>query len=107
VAATRQVDKIIMHVLVHVKDKAVAVSCGDGQQPVRWLANVGTARYDDAQGRQLGQPVGVRLEDGTMLSLQQSLTDAGISDMQHVWVVYRTAKNPTAGGRTNVDEEED
>ena len=96
--------------MVHVKDKAIAVSCGDGQQPIRWLANVGTARFDDAQGRQLGQPSGVRLEDGTMLSLGQSLTDAGLQDMQHVWVVYKAfgkvVRSGKSGGGAN-DEQDD
>ena len=79
----------IMNLMVHVKQRVVAVSCGDGSQPVRWLANVGTARYDSAQGRSLGMPIGVRLEDGTLLGLGQTLSEAGLSDMQHVWVLFK------------------
>jgi len=75
--------------MVHIKQKVVAVSCGDGLQPVRWLANVGLARYDDAQGRSLGNPIGLRIEDGTMLGLTQNLQEAGLQDMQHVWVVLK------------------
>jgi hypothetical protein len=79
-----------MHIIVHVRNKPIAVSVGEpGLQPVRWLANVGTARYDAAQGRCLGFPVGVRLEDGSLLGLNQSLAEAGLRDMQHVWVVYK------------------
>ena len=78
-----------MLLMVHVKGKAIAVSCGDGRQPVRWLANVGMARFDEAQGRSLGQPVGVKLEDGTTLSLGQTLSDAGLRDQQHVWIVFK------------------
>ena len=99
-----------MHIMVHVKDKCIAVSCGDGQQPVRWLANVGTSRFDDSQGRQLGQPAGVRLEDGTMLSLGQSLTDAGLTDHQHVWVVYKAFGKALRGkpsGGAMEDEQDD
>ena len=99
-----------MHVLAHVKDKAIAVSCGDGTQPVRWLANVGLARYDEAQGRSLGVPVGVRLEDGQMLSLTQTIVDAGLRDQQHVWVVmqrFRTGEGKAAKGGAAADEEVD
>ena len=78
-----------LNILVHVKNKCVALSCGEGQQPVRWLANVGTARYDGGQGRCLGTPVGVRLEDGTPVDLSSSIAEAGLSDMQHVWIVYK------------------
>ena len=78
-----------LNLMVHVKEKVVAISCGDGTQPVRWLANVGLARYDDAQGRQLGMPTGLKLEDGTMLGLGQKLVDAGLQDQQHVWVVMK------------------
>jgi len=78
-----------MHIMVHVKQKCLAVSVGDGDQPVRWLANVGTARYDSQQGRSLGIPAGVRLEDGSLLGLGQTLVEAGLRDMQHVWIMYK------------------
>ena len=42
-----------MCVLVHVKQRCIAVSCGDGSQPVRWLANVGITRHDYSLGRSL------------------------------------------------------
>ena len=78
-----------MHIMVHVKERCIAVACGDGDQPVRWLANVGTSRFDAAQGRSLGVPSGVRLEDGSLLPLGGSLAEAGLADMQHVWIVYK------------------
>ena len=87
-----------MHIMVHVKDKAVAVSCGDGHQPVKWLANVGMARYDDAQGRSLGTPAAVKLENGTPLTLTSTLTDAGLSDLQHVYVVFKPHQSPAQKG---------
>lgn len=81
----------IMKVLVHVKDKCIPVSVGNGDQPVRWLANVGIARHDDNQGRMLGLPVGVKAEDGSMLNMDSTLAAAQISDMQHVWVHFKGA----------------
>ena len=81
----------IMKVLVHVKEKCIPVSVGNGDQPVRWLANVGIARHDDNQGRMLGLPVGVKAEDGSMLNMDSTLAAAQISDMQHVWVHFKGA----------------
>ena len=84
-----------------------AVSCGDGTQPVRWLANVGVTRYDDAQGRSLGVPIGVRLEDGTLLGLGQSISEAGIQDLQHVHVVLKGQGKPSKGQHASLDELDD
>ena len=81
-----------MKVLVHVKEKCIPVSVGNGDQPVRWLANVGIARHDDNQGRMLGLPVGVKAEDGSMLNMDSTLAAAQISDMQHVWVHFKGAR---------------
>ena len=81
----------IMQVLVHVKEKCIPVSVGNGDQPVRWLANVGIARHDDNQGRMLGLPVGVKAEEGSMLNMDSTLVAAQISDMQHVWVHFKGA----------------
>jgi hypothetical protein len=65
------------------------------------------ARYDEAQGRSLGQPVGVRLEDGTQLSLAQTLVDAGLRDQQHVWVLFKAFKSDAQrkGGAIAADDD--
>lgn len=81
-------------VLVHVKQRCIPVSCGDGTQSARWLANVGMVRHDDFLGRSLGAPAGLKLGSGRMVPLQQSLNDAGIQDGHHVWVVLRGAARP-------------
>jgi hypothetical protein len=87
-----------MYLMVHVKNKCIPVSCGEGHQQAKWLAHVGVARYDDTQGRSLGLPVGIRLENGTILGGTQTLSEAGLKDMQHVWVVFKeqnlTATSP-------------
>lgn len=84
-----------MKVLVHVKEKCIPVSVGDGGQPVRWLANVGIARHDDHQGLTLGVPVGVKAEDGSLLNMDSTLVAAEITDMQHVWVTFKGAALPS------------
>ena len=83
-----------MRVLVHVRETCVPVSVGEGTQLVRWLANVGIARHDE--GRALGLPMGVKAEDGSLLSMDASLVEAGIKDLTHVWVVLRGASRPAA-----------
>ena len=99
-----------MHLMVHVKSKVCAIACGDGSQPVKWIANVATARYDEAQGRSLGQPSGVRLEDGTRLSLTQTLADAGLKNQQHLWIVFQKLRAggaaPKATGAADVDDDD-
>ena len=86
-----------MVVLVHVKQRCIPVSCGAGSQPVRWLANVAITRHDDSLGRSLGPPAGVKLASGQLVPLQQTLTDAGLRDGQHVWVVLKGAQRPSGG----------
>eukprot|EP00964_Phaeocystis_antarctica_P091273 scaffold58510_cov66-Phaeocystis_antarctica.AAC.6 len=82
-----------MKVLVHVKEKCIPVSVGNGDQPVRWLANVGIARHDDHQGLTLGLPVGVKAEDGSLLNMDSTLVAAKLTDMQHVWVTFKDHKD--------------
>ena len=71
-----------MHVLVHIGAKSVLVSVGDGDQPVRWLANVGVARHDEQQGRSLGVPIGVKIDNGTMLNMQDSIAESGLTEVR-------------------------
>ena len=94
-----------MHLMVHIKQKVIAVSVGDGTQPVKWLANVGMARYDEGQGRSLGLPSGVRLADGKLLSLTQTLAEAGLQDLQHVWLVFKSTKTGKSGTASYGDDD--
>ena len=102
-----------MHLFVHVAKTVISVSVGDGQQPVKWIADVGMARYDENQGRGLGVPTGVRLEDGSLLGLTQSIADAGLKDGSHVWCVFRSftasekGKKPTGGAAAATFDEDD
>ena len=71
-----------MHVLVHIGAKSVLVSVGEGDQPIRWLANVGVARHDEQQGRSLGVPIGVKIDNGTMLNMQDSIAESGLTEVR-------------------------
>ena len=85
-----------MHVLVHIGAKSVLVSVGEGDQPVRWLANVGVARHDEQQGRSLGVPIGVKIDNGTMLNMQDSIAESGLTEVRACHTPHRhTATQPT------------
>ena len=89
-----------MIVLVHVRQRTITVACGDGSQPVRWLANVGITRHDESLGRSLGAPVSMKMASGQLVPLDQTLVDAGIRNGQHVWVVLKGLQPTTEKART-------
>mmetsp|Transcript_134195 Transcript_134195/g.233164 ORF Transcript_134195/g.233164 Transcript_134195/m.233164 type:complete len:142 (+) Transcript_134195:114-539(+) len=94
-----------MRVKVHVREKTFVVSCGDGGQRIRWLANVGIVRYDEkTKGMELGPPRGVRMEDGARLNLDDIICTR-LTDGADVWVILKedliyteTDANQTAVG---------
>lgn len=71
---------------MHVRDKIISVECGTGTQSIRWLANVGVARYDDSFGKSLGPPVGVQREGGTMCANDDRVVDV-LGPDQHCFVL--------------------
>ena len=75
-----------MKVNVHVREKSFVVHCGEGGQDVRWLCMVGVARFDPSFGDETGDPVGLRLEDGTVLDMGGSVAET-LEDGTHVWVI--------------------
>lgn len=78
-----------MVVLVHIKQRLIPVSCGNGSQSVRWLANAAILRHDDSLGRALGPAAGVKLGSGRMLPMNQTLRESGLRDGQHVWIILK------------------
>jgi len=44
-----------MRVIAHVRERQIEVQCGDGTQPVKWLADVAASRYDASYGLELGE----------------------------------------------------
>lgn len=75
-----------MRVHLHVRDKVIAVECGDGSQQVRWLGHVGVARYDDQFGKSLGAAKGVQKEGGVICEPTDRICDALEHD-QHCFVI--------------------
>ena len=75
-----------MRVYLHVRDKVVPVECGDGLQQVRWLGNVGVARYDDQFGKSLGAARGVQKEGGVLCEPTQRICDV-LEHEQHCFII--------------------
>ena len=75
-----------MRVHLHVRDKTIAVECGPGTQRIKWLANIGVARYDDSFGRSLGAPQALQKEGGVMCDPNNRIIDE-LGPEQHAFVV--------------------
>jgi hypothetical protein len=75
-----------MRVHLHVRDKIITVEVGAGTQKIKWLANVGVARYDSSFGRSLGAPRGVQKEGGHMCDPTASVNSV-LENEQHCFVV--------------------
>lgn len=73
-----------MKVIVHVREKAIVVPCGEGTQKVKWLGHVGIARYEPPSGTELGVPRLIKSDSGP-LDLNATVKDV-IPDGAHVWV---------------------
>lgn len=74
-----------MRIRVNVKDKQIYVQCGEGDQPVRWLANAAINRYDRNNGLELGSPVSVTLEDGSQINMNSQINEK-LRDGEQVFV---------------------
>ncbi|KAF4649419.1 hypothetical protein FOL47_002100, partial [Perkinsus chesapeaki] len=79
-----------MRLLVHVRDRSFVIRCGAGEQHVRWLANVGIARYCPVYSKRgssvrLGTPSGVRFENGRYLDMTGKICEQLEND-DEIWV---------------------
>lgn len=68
-------------------EKIIPVQCDQGTQRIRWLANVGIARFDDNSGISLGVPRGVQDEVGQLLDLNALISS--LKNEEHVWVLLK------------------
>lgn len=82
-----------MKIEVYVKDKVFTINCGTGSQKLRWLAEVGALKYDPNSMMKVGEPKGIRLEDGTMLNLNDRISDR-LYDNIRVWVLFQEQGSP-------------
>eukprot|EP00796_Vickermania_ingenoplastis_P010762 gene10762-7490_t len=75
---------ITMRIFVHVREKVIALQCGEGTQEVMWLANAAMVHYDSSFGRRFGPPTAVRKEGGVVCDPNARVCDA-LRDDQHVF----------------------
>ncbi len=81
--------KTSIHVIVHVLDKTVQVSCGVGSQRIRWLGNVAITRWDEENSegwRTLGVPEKVLDSEGNEMDMGGTIHDL-LEDQSEVTVV--------------------
>ena len=62
------------------------VHCGDGHQKIRWLAEVACHRYDPDYLFELGPIADVKLKEGKLLNLDDSI-EAALQDNVHLYVL--------------------
>jgi len=83
------------YIYVKVADKIIKVSCGDARQRVKWLGNVGIARWDEEnhQGwKRLGIPTNISDINGKHLQPGAIIRDV-LRNGDHV--IIRTSLNPS------------
>ena len=57
----------MMKLEVHIKDKIFTMTCGEGTQKVRWIADAAVVRYEHFYSQLTANPVSVAIEDGKQL----------------------------------------
>lgn len=81
----------------HVLETTIEVSCGNGNQRLKWLGNVAISRYDqeDFQGwKVLGVAKSIKNGEGTELELGATIKDV-LSDGDEVTVVPSVSLDKT------------
>ncbi|EAN96294.1 hypothetical protein C3747_126g436c [Trypanosoma cruzi] len=78
-----------MRIYVHVREKVIALECGDGTQDVIWLGNAAMVHYDSSFGRKYGSPKCIQKEGGITCDPDARVCDL-LDDNQHVFAVLDT-----------------
>lgn len=82
-----------MRVEVYVREKVLSMNVGVGSQRVRWLAEAATLRYQANSMFHTGEPKLVKLEDGSVLGMNERISDR-LADNGRVWVLYEDLSAP-------------
>ena len=72
----------------HVRDVAIPIHCGSGEQSLKWLASVAIARWDTKDTRgflTLGTPKSIKDEDQQELDMSATIRDV-LQNRQHVFI---------------------
>ena len=76
-----------MKIEVYVKDSVFTINCGNGAQKLRWLTETAALKYDPNAMMKIGEPKCLKLEDGTLLNLNDRISDR-LYDNVRVWIVF-------------------
>jgi hypothetical protein len=76
-----------MRIEVYIREKVVSISCGIGAQKIRWLVEAASLRYDPNSMLSTGEPKIIKLEDGTILNMNDRISEK-LVDNARVWVLY-------------------
>ncbi|EAN85983.1 hypothetical protein TcCL_ESM08463 [Trypanosoma cruzi] len=85
----RRKELVSMRIYVHVREKVIALECGDGTQDVIWLGNAAMVHYDSSFGRKYGSPKCIQKEGGITCDPDARVCDL-LDDNQHVFAVLDT-----------------
>ena len=76
-----------MRIEVYIRDKVISISCGVGAQKIKWLADAASLRYDNNSMLSTGEPKSVKIEDGSLLNMNDRICDR-LVDNSRIWLIY-------------------
>jgi hypothetical protein len=65
------------------------VHCGDGKQPIRWLADVAVYKYDTNYNMCAGTPAALRYENNVEVDMNSSINNEGLKDDGHLFLHFK------------------
>jgi hypothetical protein len=73
---------------VLIRDQKFKIYCGQGNQNIRWLTDVAIFRYENQTGTTCGLAFGLKLENGNMCDLQETINTILKKD-ENVWILLK------------------
>ncbi|CCW71283.1 unnamed protein product [Phytomonas sp. Hart1] len=80
-----------MRIFVHIRDKIIALQCGDGTQEVSWLGNAAMVHYDSSFSKRYRVPVPIRKEGGIACDPEALIYEV-LDDNQHVFAEFEDSE---------------
>lgn len=77
-----------MKLEVHIKDKIFTMTCGEGSQKIRWIADAAVVRYQHFYSPITANPVSVSIQDGKQLPMDNIIKDT-LNTGDNVWVMFK------------------
>ena len=77
-----------MKLEVHIKDKIFPLSCGEGGQKIKWIADAAVVRYEHFYAPLSVNPLAVSTENGSQLDLEHTIRDT-LNSGDNVWIMFK------------------